>query len=100
MISRAIFLVLIAVGLIIYIIAYVQRRKKIQARWNGAFRHIVALILGWISFATLSVLLVLLDLFESNKFSFVTFADSLLAPLVIFIAGMVVLRIFLITSDQ
>ena len=100
MILSAIVLVLIAVGLIIYLIAFVRRRTNIQARWNGAFRHIVALILGWISFATLSVLLVLLDLFESNKFSLVTFADSLFTPLVIFIAGMVVLRIFLITSDQ
>lgn len=100
MILSAMVLLVIAVGLIIYIIAFVGRRKNIQARWNGAFRHIVALILGWVSFATLSALLVLLDLFESNKFSFVTFADSLLAPLVIFIAGMVVLRIFLITSDQ
>jgi hypothetical protein len=100
MMVRAIVLLLIAVGLIIYIIIFVQRRRDIHARWNGAFRHIVALMLGWISFATLSGLLVLLDLLESNKFSLGTFADSLLAPLLLFIAGMVVLRIFLITSDQ
>ncbi len=99
MILSAIVLLVIAVGLIIYIIAFV-RRRNIQARWNGAFRHIVALILGWVSFATLSGLLVLLGLFESNKFSLVTFADSLFTPLVIFIAGMVVLRLFLTTSDQ
>ena len=100
MILRAIVLLFIAVGLIIYIIAFVRSRKTIQARWNGAFRHIVALIIGWVSFATLSGLLVLLDLFESSKFSLVTFADALFTPLVIFIAGMVVLRIFLTTSDQ
>ena len=100
MILRAIVLLLIAVGLIIYIMAFVPRRRNIQARWNGAFRHIVALILGWVSFATLSGLLVLLGLLESNKFSLGAFADSLFAPLLIFIAGMVVLRIFLITSDQ
>jgi len=100
MILSAIVLLIIAVGLIIYIIAFVGRRKNIQARWNGAFRHIVALILGWVSFATLSGLLVLLDLFESNKFSLVAFADSLFTPLAIFITGMVVLRIFLTTSDQ
>jgi len=100
MILRAITLLFIAVGLIIYVIAFVRRTKNIHARWNGAFRHIVALILGWVSFATLSGLLVLLNLFESNKFSLVTFADSLFTPLVIFIAGMVVLRIILTTSDQ
>jgi hypothetical protein len=100
MILTAIVLLLIAVGLIIYIIALVERSKGIRARWNGALRHIVALILGWVSFATLSGLLVLLDLFESNKFSLVTFAGSLFTPLIIFIAGMVALRIFLITSDQ
>src|SRR5688572_2653079 len=100
MILRAIVLLLIAVGLIIYIIEFVRTRKNIQARWRGAFRHIIALILGWVSFATLSVLLVLMDLFESNKFSLAAFADSLFTPLVIFISGMVVLRLFLITSDQ
>ena len=100
MILSAIVLLVIAVGLIIYIIAFVGRRKNIHARWNGAFRHIVALILGWVSFATLSGVLVLMDLFESNKFSLVTFADSLFTPLVIFIWGMVVLRLFLATSDQ
>ena len=100
MILRAIVLLVIAIGLIVYIIVFVRRRKHMHARWNGAFRHIVALILGWVSFATLSALLALMDLFESNKFSLVTFADSLFTPLVIFIAGMIVLRLFLITSDQ
>ena len=100
MILGAIVLLFIAIGLIVYIIVFVRRSKHVQGRWNGAFRHIVALILGWVSFATLSALLVLMDLFESNKFSLVTFADSLFTPLVIFIAGMIVLRVILITSDQ
>ena len=100
MILTAVVLLVIAGVLIINIIAFVGGRKNIQARWNGAFRHIVALMLGWVSFATLSGLLVLLDLFESNRFSLVTFADSLFTPLAIFIAGMVVLRIFLTALDQ
>jgi len=100
MMLRAIVLLCIAIGLIIYIIVLVRRRKNLQVRWNGAVRHIVALILGWVSFATLSALLVMLDLFESKKFSLVTFADSLFIPLIIFIAGMVILRMFLTTSDQ
>ena len=100
MILRAIVLLFIAVGLIIYIIVFVRRTKNIHVRWDGAFRHIVALILGWVSFATLSGLLALLDLFESDKFSLVTFADALFTPLVIFIAGMAALRIFLTISDQ
>jgi hypothetical protein len=100
MILSAIILLVIAVALIIYIIAFVRRRKNIEARWSGAFRHIVALVLAWVSFATLSGVLAMLDLFESSKFSLLTFAESLFNPLLLFIGGMIVLRVFLITSDQ
>jgi hypothetical protein len=100
MILRAMILFAIASGLVVYIIALVRRNKTIRAQWNGAVRHVVALVMGWVGFGILSGLLVLLDLFEAGKFSMTNFANALFAPLIIFIVGMIVLRICLITSDR
>ena len=93
-------LLVVAVGLIIYTVAFARKRKTIQDQWLSAFRHIVALIAGWVAFGILSGLFVLIDLFERDKFSFTEFANGLLIPLIIFIAGMIVLRIALITSAR
>ena len=100
MILRAIILLAIAAGLVVYVIALVRRNKTIRAHWNGAFRHVVALILGWVALGILSGLFVLLDLFEADKFSMANFANGLFSPMIMFIVGMIVLRICLITSDR
>ena len=91
---------MIAVGLIIHSTVFVVRVKNIPAQWEGTSRHVVALMLGWVSLATLLSLFIALDLLESDRFAFITFADSLMPPLVILIAGMVVLSIILATSRQ
>jgi len=100
MILRTIILLLVAVGFILYTVAFVRKRKTIREQWAAAFRHIVALIAGWVAFGILSGLFVLIDLFERDKFSLTTFANGLLMPLIIFIAGMILLRITIITSDE
>jgi hypothetical protein len=100
MILRAIILLVVAVGLIFYTVAFARRRKAVQDQWTAAFRHIVALIAGWVAFGILSGLFVLIDLFEGGNFSLTVFANGLLMPLIIFIAGMVLLRITLVTSDK
>jgi hypothetical protein len=100
MILRAITLLVVAVGLILYTVAFARKRKTIQNQWLSAYRHIVALIAGWVAFGILSGLFVLIDLFERDKFSLTAFANGLLMPLIIFIAGMILLRITIITSDR
>jgi hypothetical protein len=86
-----IILVGVAVWLMFYTPALVRKRKAIGERWPAAFRHIVALIIGWMSFAMLSALLVLLDLMERDKLSITDFGNGVLTPLIIFISGLTLL---------
>ena len=93
-------LLAIATAFIIYIIVFVLKKSSIQRRWRDVFRHIVAILVGWIAFGVLSSLLVLLDLFEASRFTFTDFANELLIPVIIFIVGMVLLSISLISPDK
>ena len=95
MILRPIILFALAVGFIVYTIAFVRKGKTVQKQWMYAFRHIVALIAGWVAFGVLSGVLVLLDLLETNTFSLTAFANALVVPLIIFIGGMILLRMSL-----
>jgi uncharacterized membrane protein len=99
MILTLIILVIIAVGVMLGILAFVRKRKAIQKQWKAAFRHIVALIMGWIAFGTLSGLLVLLDLMERDKLSITDFGNGVLTPLIIFISGLVLLILPLATTE-
>ena len=98
MILGSVILFAIALGLIFYTPAFVRKRKAIMERWPGAFRHIVAVIMGWIAFGILSGLLVLLDLMESDKLSITDFGNGVLTPLIIFISGLILLILPLTTT--
>ena len=98
MILTSIILFVTAAGLMLCTIAFVRKRKAIQKQWQAAFRHVAALILGWIAFGILSGLLVLLDLMEKDKLSITDFANGLLTPLTIFISGLILLILPLATT--
>ncbi|HEX6223101.1 MAG TPA: hypothetical protein VFZ52_01740 [Chryseolinea sp.] len=98
MIFESIILFLIAVGLILYTPAFVRRRRGIEKRWPAAFRHIVALIIGWMAFGILLGFFVLLDLMERDQFSVTDFANGVLTPLVIVISGLVLLTLSIATT--
>ena len=88
----------IAVGLMLYTPALIRKRKVIEERWPAAFRHIVALIMGWVAFGILLGFFVLLDLIERDQLSLTGFANGVLTPLMIFISGLVLLTLSLATT--
>jgi hypothetical protein len=98
MIIAPIFLFIIALGLMLCAIAFVRERKAIQKQWQAAFRHIVALIMGWTLLGILSGLLVLLDLIERDKLSITDFGNGVFTPLIIFISGLILLILPLATT--
>lgn len=73
------------------IIFFVKRNIQLAFRWKGAFRHIVALLAAWMIFSFLSVLFLVIDLFETGRFSFARLLHVLEIGMCLLIGGLVVI---------
>ena len=69
-------------------VLFFRKTAGLQTRWEGAFRHIIALMAGWVAFSLLFFLGLVIALFESDAFSLPNMLDALNKTLLILLCGM------------
>jgi hypothetical protein len=86
---------LIALVIVVAILAcaglFFRKKEIMRTSWEGAFRHIIAVMMGWIAFAFLFFISMVIGLFERDTFSFVAMVDALTNSLMILLCGVVVM---------
>jgi hypothetical protein len=75
------------VGLVFLARRLFDAEKGIQVRWEGAPRHLCAIAGGLCAFIVLFALLQMLDLFESDLFSWGKLLDILQISFVLLVGG-------------
>jgi hypothetical protein len=86
---------LIALGVVVAILAcarlFFRKKEIVRTSWEGAFRHIVAVMMGWTAFAFLFFITLVIGLFERDTFSFAAMMDALTNSLIILLCGVVIM---------
>lgn len=86
------------VGLIFFGRRLFDSRKGIQVRWEGAPKHLFAVGIGLFAFVILFALMLMLNLFESELFSWAALLDILQLSFVLLVGGwMIVLGVVMVS---
>jgi hypothetical protein len=92
------FLAVCGVAAMVAVTLLVKRNIPLAFRWEGAFRHIVALLAAWMIFSFLSMLFLVMNLFETGNFSFEGLLHVVEIGLSLLIGGIVVVLMVLLMT--
>lgn len=81
--------------ILICIISFFKKSGVMQTTWEGAFRHIVAAMIGWLAFSFLFFVTLVIAMYESDTFSLTSMLDALNISLMFLLCGFAVLFGFL-----
>lgn len=86
------------VGLIFFGRRLFDSKRGVQAQWEGAPKHLFAVGIGLFAFVVLFALMLMLDLFESELFSWAALLDILQLSFVLLVGGwMIVLGALMVS---
>ncbi len=91
MFAKLLITLAVVVILLTCTVLFFRKITGLQTRWEGAFRHIIAMMAGWVAFSLLFFLGLVIFLFESDTFTLPNMLDALNNSLLILLSGLVIM---------